>query len=207
MASPTGSSLTETLQRRKANEVSQQQAMVAGARMVRLETDEYEGGALGLTLTFKGRERLDGAKERLGGVTFDNDVNQIWDTHLTYGAKGNEKLVCVEAPGRRTFYEGDTGSERVVRVEFDSGTHQFYAGERHQEQLVRTELADGTKEHFKPGAHGQRLARRTMTDGSETEYEVRRTRSHDCDAVLAKQPCIWLACVHSRSSACTQDPL
>ena len=46
----------------------------------------------------------------------------------------------IEWRGTKTFFEGEHGAERKVRVERPDGTKEFYEGERLAELVVRMEL-------------------------------------------------------------------
>ena len=63
------------------------------------------------------------------------------DTVVVFqGPTGQQRYVRIEyADGTKQFYEGSTGAERVVKIEYPDGETVFYEGPRGEESVLRVE--------------------------------------------------------------------
>ena len=105
---------------------------------------------------------------RLGPSTGVRDETSE-KTKFYEGESGAERLVRIEEAGEILLYEGERGAERLVRIEDDSGV-MFLEGEKGQEFVVREENKDGTIDYYEGGNEGQRKARTVYPNGEKTVY-------------------------------------
>eukprot|EP01047_Picozoa_sp_COSAG01_P074542 COSAG01_NODE_12490_length_1729_cov_115.320859_2_plen_320_part_01 len=93
-------------------------------------------------------------------------------TRYYEGEKGSECLVRIGlSSGAVYHFEGQKGSERQVRLEHTSGDSCNYEGGKGSERLVRIELASGAVYHYEGEKGSERQVRLVHTSGNVYYYE------------------------------------
>ena len=110
----------------------------------------------------------------------------------------------VKASGTKLFFEGNCGSERVVREEQKNGIKFYYEGDRNSERIVREEI--GTKKTFYEGARGlEKLVRMEIgtkkafykgARGLEMLVRIEKTEYYEgnagCETLVGSLCCVCL---------------
>jgi hypothetical protein len=105
-------------------------------RLVRIEHSNSHGP----TQYFEGGP----GKEHLVRVKYTNSNTTLF----FLGDKNDERLVRIQYNDVATFYEGQKGFERKVRVDMPNGCKVLYEGQQHFERMVRVECPNGSVKFY-----------------------------------------------------------
>ena len=113
-----------------------------------------------------------------GGPT--HEELRTTEIYFYNGEKGSEKLVRVwyDSDGQQDFYEGEKGAERKVRTQFTFGDVQHFEGDAGDERMVRYSYTDGREEFFEGEAELERKVRTVYQNGTVDVYDGAAIERH-----------------------------